>query len=328
MCTSLTYEAKNHTFFLARTMDFGVKLEGRPVAIPRNYVWERQNGKEIKTRYGFVGTGRKLDGYFFADGVNEFGLSVAELYHPNEATYHDSKKPGKLNLAPHEFIMWVMGENKSIAEIKENIGGVRLINKKVSLLDDVPPLHYIITDSTGESIVIETEDKELVIKENPVGVMTNSPKFEWHLTNLNNFLSLKPTNVKNRQVGELTLHPFGQGSGTFGLPGGFTSPERFVRTVYMKHLIKQAADSTEAVNTILKILNGVTIPKGVNIKDDGLDDYTQYRAVMDASNKIYYFNPYDTNSIFAVKLTEGLLNAVEPTEFLFEEELQIQFMNC
>ena len=96
----------------------------------------------------------------------------------------------------------------------------------------------------------------------------------------------------------------------------------------MKHLIKQATNSTEAVNTILKILNGVTIPKGVNIKDDGLDDYTQYRAVMDASNKIYYFNPYDTNSIFAVKLTEELLNAVEPTEFLFEEELQIQFMNC
>lgn len=86
--------------------------------------------------------------------------------------------------------------------------------------------------------MIETENKELVIKKNPVGVMTNSPKFEWPLTNLNNFISLKPTNVKNRQIAELTLRPFGQGSGTFGLPGGFTSSERFVRTVYMKYFIK------------------------------------------------------------------------------------------
>lgn len=328
MCTSLTYEAKDNTFFLARTMDFGFKLEGRPVVIPRNYTWVKQNGKEIKTRYGFVGAGRKLEGYFFADGINEFGLSVAELYHLNEATYHDSKAADKLNLAPHEFIMWVLGENKSIAELKENIAGVRLINKKISLLDTVPPLHYIITDSTGESIVIETEEKELKIKDNPVGVMTNSPKFEWHLTNLNNYIFLKPTNVKDRTVGELELRPFGQGSGTFGLPGGFTSPERFVRTVYTKQLIKQAADSTEAVNTILKILNGVTIPKGVNIKDDGMDDYTQYRAVMDATNQIYYFNPYDTNDIFAVKLTEELLNANEPQEFLPKEDLHVQFMNA
>ena len=58
----------------------------------------------------------------------------------------------------------------------------------------------------------------------------------------------------------------------------------------------------------------MTIPKGVNVEDGGLDDYTQYRAVIDTSNKIYYFNPYDTNNIFAVKLTEDLLNAEDPTE--------------
>ena len=327
MCTSLTYETQDHTFFLARTMDFGFKLEGRPVVIPRNYTWKKENGGEVTSHYGFVGTGRELEGYFFADGMNEHGLSVAELYHLNEATYHDTTEAGKINLAPYEFIMWVLGENKSITDLRKNIAQVRLLNRKISLLDTVPPLHYIVTDATGESIVIETEEKELVIKDNPVGVMTNSPKFEWHLTNLNNYLFLKPTNVSNRSIGDLQLHPFGQGSGTYGLPGGFTSPERFVRTVYMKHLTKKATDAEEGLNTILKILNGVTIPVGVNVKDDGSDDYTQYRAVIDATNKIYYFNPYESNEIFGVKITEELLNGNKPQEFLPAEKPHVSFLN-
>jgi penicillin V acylase-like amidase (Ntn superfamily) len=66
MCTSLTLTTKSKEHFLARTMDFGFQLEGRPVYIPRNYTWKQQNRCRPKKRFlGFVGTGRNLGEYFF-----------------------------------------------------------------------------------------------------------------------------------------------------------------------------------------------------------------------------------------------------------------------
>lgn len=327
MCTSLTYGAADGSFFLARTMDFGFELEGRPVVIPRNYSWQLSTGGHHTTRYGFVGTGRNLDGYFLADGMNEHGLAIAELYHPNEASYSADTVDGSVNLAPHEFVMWLLGELKTVTELRKRAVEVTIVSQEIELLGTVPPLHFLIMDKTGETVVVEVNAGSLTIKENPVGVMTNSPSFEWHLTNLNNYLGLKPTNVKNQTIGELTLRPFGQGSGTYGLPGGFTSPERFVRTAYLKHLIRPAKDSQEAVNNILKILNGVTIPKGVNIKDDGADDYTQYRALLDTKNGIYYFCPYEGNEIYAVTLTEEVVSMSGPTEYPITEPLHIHALN-
>ncbi len=69
MCTSLTLTCKAKHHFLARTMDFGFQLEGKPVVIPRNYTWKGKS-LEQKTKYGFIGTGRDLGTYFLADGMN------------------------------------------------------------------------------------------------------------------------------------------------------------------------------------------------------------------------------------------------------------------
>lgn len=327
MCTSLTIESENGHHFLARTMDFGFELGGKPIVIPRNYEQTYYFGNTEKTRYGFVGTGRKLDDYLFADGVNEKGLSIAELYYPREASYQSEVTDGKINLAPHEFIMWVLGQISSIEELKNRISEVTIVNAEIALLGLVPPLHFIVSDQTGETVVIETNDQKLTIKPNPVGVMTNSPELEWHLKNLNNYLFLKPTNHATQHIGEWTVHPFGQGSGTFGLPGGFTSPERFVRTVYMRALAEKGQTVEEALTTIFHILNGVTITKGVNIKDDGASDYTQYRAAFNLDELTYYFNPYETPEVFSVSLTEELVSQSEPKEFEVNQSFGLVHLN-
>ena len=328
MCTSLTIESGNGSHFLARTMDFGFELGGKPIVMPRNYERNCYFGGTEKTRYGFVGTGRKLNDYLFADGVNEEGLAIAELYFPYEAEYQPKELADKVNLAPPEFIMWVLGQIGSIEELRKRITEVNIVNAEVSLLGVVPPLHFIISDKTGETVVVETNNQKLTIKSNPVGVMTNSPELEWHLKNLNNYLFLKPTNHSSKQVDQWTVHPFGQGSGTFGLPGGFTSPERFVRTVYMRFLAEKGKSSGETLSSIFHILNGVTIPKGVNIKDDGASDYTQYRAAFDLNNVMYYYNPYETQEVFSVRLTPELLNSDTPTEFEVDHTFKITDLNA
>lgn len=314
MCTSITL-ANEQTNFLARTMDFGFELDGRPTLIPRNYSFTTDLGKQLTFPLGFVGTGRKLNSYLFADGVNEKGLAIAELYFPTEASYLEKAAPEKLTLAPHEFIMWVLGTVSSIEELKKRIDEVAVVHQENQLLGIVLPLHFIVTDTTGKTVVIETHDKALTIKENPIHVMANSPRFEWHIQNLNNYLFLQPTNFPTKSFGDLPAAPFGQGSGTYGLPGGYTSPERFVRAAYLRSYISETETIDSALAGIFHILDNVTIPKGVNIKNDGSTDYTQYRAAFDTKNQCYYFNPYDTSEVFKVQLTETRLNASEPIEF-------------
>lgn len=146
MCTSLTYTTTDGYHFLARNMDFGFQLDGRPTIIPRNYEWQRQLGGSQKFRYGFVGTGRDLNGYILADGVNEKGVAIAELYFLNEAEYQTESLEGKLNLAPHEFIMWVLGEIADIAELKIRIQEVNIVHAEINLLGTAAPLHFIVTD--------------------------------------------------------------------------------------------------------------------------------------------------------------------------------------
>ena len=327
MCTSLTLTNQAQQHFLARTMDFGFQLEGRPVVIPRNYVWKKQFNGSQQTKYGFLGTGRNLGEYFLADGINEKGLAVAELYFLNEAKYSSEEKEASVNLAPHEFIIWLLGEIESISELRKRIAEVQIVEKEVPVLGFVPPLHYIVTDKTGETVVLESDSGELVIKDNPVGVMTNSPEFGWHLKNLHNYLSIQPNNFSNKKIHGYEIKPFGQGSGTYGLPGGYTSPERFVRTVYLRALIESGETVDDSLNAMFKILDNVTIPKGVNIKNDGSIDYTQYRAVFDVSNGTYYFNPYETQEIFELTLTEELLTKDGPVEFKYPTDFKTTKLN-
>lgn len=63
----------------------------------------------------------------------------------------------------------------------------------------------------------------LDLYENPVGVLANSPDFPWQLTNLRNYTGVTSAQEEEAEWDFLRLTPFGQGAGTFSLPGGYTS---------------------------------------------------------------------------------------------------------
>ncbi|MGG5314493.1 choloylglycine hydrolase family protein [Enterococcus sp. AZ072] len=327
MCTSFTSESTEKKHFLARTMDFGFELEGNPVVCPRNYKWQSDFERTVRVgKYGFVGAGRKLGQYFFADGVNEHGLSCASLYFPDEVNYSKVAIEGKVSVAPHEIPLLILTEYKNIAELEKNINNICIVEADVPLLGIVTPLHWILTDTTGRSVVIEPTDLNLKIQENPVGVMTNSPELNWHLKNLNNYVNIAPEQVENKHVANREIHPFGQGSGSIGLPGDFTPPSRFVRAVFFKYAIEKAAGEEQAVSNCWHVLNTVRIPKGVVIQRDGDADYTQYVAAMCSESRTYYFSNYENNRIQKIELTDTLLDHLtEPAEFkvLSEQDMNI-----
>lgn len=322
MCTSIFTKTLDENYILSRTMDFTIELEAYPTYIPRDYKWvSRTNNKEHSTKYGFIGAGRQLeDTYFVADGVNECGLSIAELYLPGEVDYHDKAQNNKNNFAPHELILWILGNCKSIDEVEIAIKNIAITNTPVPQLDIITPLHWIITDLTGRCIVIEPTTKDLLIKENPVGVMTNTPQLEWHIQNLRNYLNAHPKQYDSVNFGDFTAKPFSQGTGTSGLPGGYTPPERFVRAAFFKQYIQPAKNESMGVNNAYHILNTVRIPKGIVVTSNEAEDFSLYVSCMCNNSKTYYFSSYENYQINKLVLDDNLLKNSEPIIFKYDSK--------
>ncbi|MPN35061.1 putative protein YxeI [bioreactor metagenome] len=141
--------------------------------------------------------------------------------------------------------------------------------------------------------------------ENPIGVMANSPDFSWHMTNLRNYMDVSSKQTSEAYWGEVQLKPFGQAGGTMLLPGGYTSPERFVKTAYQKTHIEIPKNRVEAVIACFHIMEGVSIPKGVVITDRNTYDYTKYTAFINTNTCEYFFKTYDSSQISTASLWDN-----------------------
>ncbi|MDG2383081.1 MAG: linear amide C-N hydrolase [Pirellulaceae bacterium] len=84
-------------------------------------------------------------------------------------------------------------------------------------IQGVAPLHHAVFDSSGGSIVIEYTESGLTIHENTVNAIANNPTYDWQITNLRNYVGLRPINRDLVTVARQTLRPFGQGTGLFSL---------------------------------------------------------------------------------------------------------------
>ena len=72
-----------------------------------------------------------------------------------------------------------------------------------------------------------------------------------------------PEQTEQADWGGFRMEPFGQAAGTSVLPGGYTPPARFVRTVFQKLHMVQPETMQEAIVEGFHILEGVTLPNGV-----------------------------------------------------------------
>lgn len=154
-------------------------------------------------------------------------------------------------------------------------------------------------------MVVEKTDDGLHLLDNPLGVLSNSPEFSWHMTNLRGYMNVAPSQSEKAEWGPAALSPFGQGAGTFGLPGDYTPPSRFVRTAYLKTHTEIPSDRDGAVAACFHIMDSVTIPKGPVITSRETADYTQYTAFMNITQGEYYFKTYDNSGISAARLPVG-----------------------
>ncbi len=155
-------------------------------------------------------------------------------------------------------------------------------------------------DSTGKIAAIESINGKVTIKDNPVGVFTNSPSFDWHLTNLRQYINLRPENVTSAKLGDYKALSLGEDTGLLGLPGDFTPTSRFVRAAILSNAVLQPENADSAVNVAMNLITGTTITRGISrgITDNGKPeyDYTQWTTVHDTSRKAMYVGTYENQN--------------------------------
>ena len=308
MCTAIAIHTSAGGAYFGRTMDFSYPLDPELWFVPGQYEWNNLlNTHKIRNRYSYMGIGQDLSPVIFADGVNEAGFAATALYFPGCAqydSYHDSSRQS-VPIAATELTGFLLGLCASVTEAASVVRTIRIVGVQDSITGSVAPLHWMIADQSGSSMVIEKTREGLRILDNSIGVLSNSPEFLWHMTNLRNYMNVSQDQKKEAGWGPLTLTPFGQGGGTFGLPGDFTSPSRFVRAAYIKSHITHMENDRAAINGCFHILESISLPRGIVMTERGTSDYTQYTAAINLSGKEYYFKTYENSRIAEVKLSPG-----------------------
>ena len=147
--------------------------------------------------------------------------------------------------------------------------------------------------------MLEIVDGKAHFYENELGVLTNSPGFEWQLTNLNNYVNLFPGSAKPQKLGAADLTAFGAGSGFLGMPGDVTPPSRFVRAAFYQASAPKLPTAGDAVLQCFQILNNFDIPVGIeSLPGEPVADIpsaTQWTSATDiAGRRIYYRTMYDS----------------------------------
>jgi choloylglycine hydrolase len=227
----------------------------------------------------------------------------------------------KQAIAPHEFGMWVLANFASVDEVKEGVKAIVVVPTPAPGLGSpqgfVAGAHFFIQDKTGKSIAVEPVDGTLKVHDAPLGIMTNAPTYDWHMTNLQNYINLSVKDVESAKLGPLTLPAFGSGSGLHGMPGDFTPPSRFVRAAIYGQSAAPNDTAQDAVLSAFHILNQFDIPKG-SVQSSAIggtvDEITEWTSVADLKNLRWYFRTFGDQSIRMVDLKEAVAAAKGETQ--------------
>lgn len=285
------------SFINGRSMEFGVNIKNWE-SLPSEFFIYKKGSKFINnipvSKYGFAGI-RTYDN-LVTEGVNEKGVSMAGLWFTN-GEYPDNKKLN--NSIPNtHLINWGLGQFSSAKDIVENLKKLNVYAPFVKNLGGQGPIHFSITDASGANYVVEFINKEIKVFDNTKNrVLTNDPRFDQQLSQLDQLYKKNP-NLKNiNTAGEFN-----------NLSGGYGSTQRFQKISVLKSLLPKPINNVMAVNQSIGLLNNIDYPRGVPTYAEDLNQgrgdvkqETTWVSVIDLKNLKYY---YRTSTNYNVKVVD------------------------
>ena len=312
MCTTIGFSYKSGQIF-GRTLELGMVLNNKILFIPKDQEFIQTVDKKFNSKYNTLGSGF-FDIPSFGDGINEAGLMGSNNFFPGYASFSEETNDDMINTTTPNAFDFLLTRCKDVNQVREEAKKLLLV--KTMGKEDSSANHFFFMDAKGNTIVLEPKDGKLIAYDNPFGVLTNSPDFSWHATNLKNYINLKPENTKTGQFNGRTLSQFGEGTGMTGLPGDFTPPSRFVRASYYVSNTDKNMIRNDAILQGFRILSQFDIPEGSIIDPvEKHSDQTLYTSIMDTEKFSYHIKCHTNTNLQNFYLKD------------FEEEKEIQFIN-
>lgn len=298
MCTAVCY--RKNTSYFGRNFDFDIGYGERVVITPRNYELKMRCERAIISHYAMIGMATVVNDFpLYYEATNEKGLSMAGLNFPENAVYYEFAEE-KDNITPFELIPWILAQCSCIDEAKALLGKINLVNVDFSEQLPLSPLHWMISDNKF-SLVVEPLKDGLKIYDDPFEVLTNNPPFEYHYTNVSNYMGLCIGHATSQFRESIPMKNYSLGMGALGLPGDFSSTSRFIRALFVKENSVSEDNEASNVNQFFHILNAVAMPKGCVLATEDFE-YTLYSSCCNADRGIYYYTTYNNLEITAVNM--------------------------
>lgn len=321
-CTGIRLRAKDGAVVYGRTMEWGTfDLGSRVSVIPRGLAFmgstpDKRPGLTWTTKHGVVavdGVGKDV----VLDGMNEKGLTVGLFYHPGFAEYaaYDPTQATR-TLGPTDVGTYLLTTCATIDEARAAMSNVLIAPVVEEAIGIAPPVHVMVTEPSGASIVIEFTRGKVVIHEAPLGVITNAPNYDWHMINLRNYVNLSPVAIPDKKLDGDTFRALGAGSGMIGLPGDFTPPSRFVRAVAFTQTARPTATGDETTYELFRILDNFNLPLGSaegggDGKTKGMRSATLWTTAHDTKNLVFFYHTAHNRRVRSVDLKKIDFGAIK-----------------
>ena len=324
MCTAATYKTKDHYF--GRNLDLEYSYNESVTVTPRNFVLNFKKVPALEKHYAMIGMAAVMNSYpLYYEATNEKGLSMAGLNFPGNADYKPEAE-GKDNVTPFEFIPWILGQCADVSEARVLLERINLVDICFSPELPLATLHWIISDRE-ESITVESVKDGLKVYDNPVGVLTNNPTFDYHMTNLCNYMSLSSEAPVNSFSDKVKLETYSRGMGAMGLPGDLSSASRFVKAAFTK-LNSLSGDSESAsISQFFHILGSVAQQRGCVHMGEGKYEITTYSSCCNTDKGIYYYTTYENSQITGIDMHHENLDSALLISYPIITRQQIKMMN-
>lgn len=293
MCTAISWKAQRHYF--GRNLDLEGSFGEHIAIVPRHMPLHFSTGETVSNHFAMIGTAHLCGEYpLFYDAANECGLCIAGLNFPENAHY------GNRGIACYEIALWLLSKYKSAEEAVQCLSEKGICGRNFQTLP-VTPLHFMIADA-NQCFVVEPMADSIHIHENPIGILTNNPPFEFQMMNLNNYRNLTPCEAENRFSEGADLKRYSRGMGAIGLPGDFSSESRFVRAAFVKLHSPISENNDANLMQFFHILESIAMPMGSVVLENGRMERTIYSVCYDADEGIYYYRTYENSRIHSVEL--------------------------
>ncbi|MDG0798893.1 linear amide C-N hydrolase [Pectobacterium punjabense] len=303
-CTRFVYlDPQNPDYpITARSMDWAEDTHTNLWIFPRELNRSGAAGQyslEWTSKYGSV-IASAFDGdekmASTTDGLNEKGLAanvlwLAESEYPK--TEPTATKPG---LSVAAWAQYVLDNFATVDEAVKSLQQEKfiLVTKDVPGQNRKATLHLSLSDSSGDSAIIEYIDgKQVIHHDKSYQVMTNSPTFDQQLA----------LNAYWDQIG-----------GNVMLPGTNRAADRFVRASFYvesstpNKLIPGIAEKSKIekdkadLATAFSIIRNVSVPYGYSLPNMPNIASTRWRTVIDHTSLQYFFESAVSPNIFWVDL--------------------------